>query len=129
MKYNEFSRMEWKVLTSFLSSEKAMTTKELSEAFDLNQQSVLKIVRKLLEFEIIEVSGYVLSGKKLARSFLPKFTVFDLLSKELNSLTINNLVYIYLNRINDTENCNYLLNLVQIKKEYLLLDDTSPKII
>jgi predicted transcriptional regulator len=116
MDYNEFSRMELKILMNFWNAEKPMTTKELSVAFNLNKRSVTVIVRKLLKFNILEVDRYVTSGKRIARSFRPKITESEFLSKTLNHSTMINLTQIYLNRIDDIEVCNYLLNLVKSRK-------------
>lgn len=116
MEYDDFSKMEWTVLTCFWNADKAMTTRELSEMFDLNQRTVLSVVRKLVKFEILEVDNYVLSGKRLARSFRPKIKEKDLLIKNLDSLNIINLTRILLRKIDSIEDCEYLLDLIRANK-------------
>lgn len=116
MEYDDFSRMEWTVLTCFWSTNKAMTTKELSEQFNLNQRTVLTIVRKLIKVEILEVDKYVLSGKRLARAFRPKVEEKDLLIDNLDSLNIIKLTNIWLRKIDNIEDCNFLLEVIRKKQ-------------
>lgn len=116
MDYNKFSRMELKVLISFWSAENPMTTKQLSDKFNFNKRSVTVTIRKLLKFNILEVDRYVMSGKRLARSFRPKITESDFLSEHLKHSTMINLTQIYLNEIDDIETCNYLLKRVESRK-------------
>lgn len=117
MEYDDFSRMEWTVLTCFWSVNKAMTAKELSEKFNLNQCTVLIIIRKLIKVEILEVDNYVMSGKRLARSFRTKVKEKDLLTNSLNSVSIINLTRIWLRRLDSIEDCDFLLEIIKAKRE------------
>ncbi|MFP8918581.1 BlaI/MecI/CopY family transcriptional regulator [Enterococcus innesii] len=116
MKYEEFSEMEWKVLVSYWAAGKPLTAAELSVQFNLNNSTVLTVVRKLLQADILEVVGHVKKRRFLARKYSPRVTESDFFTDNLDQLDISRLTEIFLNRMKDEKTCLYLLNMINLSK-------------
>ena len=83
MDYLNFSKKEWEILICFWNAQEPLCCSDFSERFNLNRNTSLSVIRKLVNKGILEVASIKMSGSVLARRFQPKVTELEVLQSIL----------------------------------------------
>lgn len=116
MDYLDFSKKEWEVLVRFWSTSEPLCCAEFSERFGMNRNTVLAVIRKLLNHGILEIESIKMSGSVLARRFQPAVTEHDVFQQLLTGDQHQALIKNVIQSIDSPEVCQELLVLIEEAK-------------
>ena len=109
MDYLSFSKKEWEVLVCFWAVDEPLCCTEFSEHFNLNRNTSLSVIRKLVNQGVLEIASIKMSGSVLARRFQPAVSELEILQTGLTDDQIFELVKIAIKKIEDPEQLTQLL--------------------
>lgn len=113
MDYLDFSKKEWEVLVRFWSISEPLCCAEFSEKFDMNRNTVLAVIRKLLNHGILEIESIKMSGSVLARQFQPAVTEYEVFQQLLTEEKLQTLIKNVIQSIDSPEVCQQLLEMIE----------------
>ncbi len=116
MDYLDFSKKEWEVLVRFWSTSEPLCCAEFSERFGMNRNTVLAVIRKLLNHGILEIESIKMSGSVLARRFQPAVTEHDVFKQLLTGDQHQALIKNVIQSIDSPETCQKLLVMIDEAK-------------
>ena len=101
MDYLNFSKKEWEILICFWNAQEPLCCSDFSERFNLNCNTSLSVIRKLVNKGILEVASIKMSGSVLARRFQPKVTELEVLQSILNQDQIFAMLQVAIGRLEE----------------------------
>jgi predicted transcriptional regulator len=116
MEYLNFSKKEWEILVCFWNANEPLCCSEFSERFELNRNTSLSVIRKLVNRGILEVANIKMSGSILARRFQPAVTELEVLQTMLSQEQLSSVISAAIHRLNSNQ-LETLLAEIQRKKE------------
>lgn len=120
MDYLNFSKKEWEILICFWNAQEPLCCSEFSERFNLNRNTSLSVIRKLVNKDILEVASIKISGSVLARRFQPKVTELEVLQTILDQDQLSAMVQVAIDRLEETQ-LEMLRSKISARKQQLSL--------
>ncbi|WP_375826779.1 hypothetical protein [Enterococcus gallinarum] len=118
MDYLNFSKKEWEILICFWNAQEPLCCSDFSERFNLNCNTSLSVIRKLVNKGILEVASIKMSGSVLARRFQPKVTELEVLQSILNQDQIFAMLQVAIGRLEEKQ-LAMLMDKITAKKQEL----------
>ena len=87
----------------FWNAQEPLCCSDFSERFNLNCNTSLSVIRKLVNKGILEVASIKMSGSVLARRFQPKVTELEVLQSILNQDQIFAMLQVAIGRLEEKQ--------------------------
>lgn len=117
-KNKKLSNRETDVLQILWDHPDSLTANDIAEISDISKNTVLPVLKELLNDEYIKVDDIVLTGKNLTRKYKPTIDKEQFILEQYD-LNMNNLLTHFLSKEDDTEMLPEIEQLINKKKNEL----------
>ncbi|MGY3773277.1 winged helix-turn-helix transcriptional regulator [Tetragenococcus solitarius] len=121
-KMRQFNKRESEILQVLWEHEDALSANEIAEISGISKNTVLPVLKKLLNDNYIKVDEVVLTGKTLTRKYLPAIDKEEFVLKHYN-LNIDNLLNHFLAEEDDPDVIPTIEKLLKDKKRQFKEDE------
>lgn len=114
----KISNRDTDVLQIMWRNSGPLSAHEIAEISGISKNTVLPVLKKLLNAGYIKVDDVVLTGKTLTRKYLPVFDKEEFVLKYYN-LNLDNLLNHFMSEENDVDSISVIEELLKKKKNQL----------
>lgn len=123
-KTKKINNRDLDVLEVLWSCEEALTANDIADISDISKNTVLPVLKNLLNQGYIKVDEVVLTGKTLTRKYLPAVDKEEFILKHYD-INIDNLLNHFLSKEDDPEVIPKIEGLINKKKNDLKNEDNK----